>query len=276
MSGIAHFSSSRFEHRTDVSVGDWIAPRLAGDFGAVGLVCPTGFEAYARVFHPVGETRLRWAEVCAATGRTPHPLMQWAGISGTLHGAHYFGDWQNGEPDEGALDVGALATLADAIGGDAAITIGVWVGYGQYNEGSTSSFALSFYAEDGAEPPLEPEPTPTDGLRPTFGVDLPSSATLNVPGREYGLFRGRLAILRDPDWPRASGWAWRWRHTLNLAWPDDRSWFVASEIDFDSTIVGGSRELIDRVLASDLETSEVAATSDLSSEGDRLNPLESA
>jgi hypothetical protein len=33
----------------------------------------------------------------------------------------------------------------------------------------------------------------------------------------------------------------------NLWWPDDRAWCVASEIDFRSTYVGGSRALIDRV-----------------------------
>ena len=251
-----------FEHSTDIAAGDWIAPRLAGDFGAVGRVCPTGFEAYARVFHPVGEKRLRWAEVCALTGRTPHSLMQWRRISGS--------DWQESDPDTGALDVDGLATLATSIGGDAPIMIGVWTGYGQYNEGGTSSIGLSFTAEAGAGP--ESEPDPSAGIRPTFDVDLPSSATLGLPGREYGLFRGRLTTLRDPVWPKASGWAWRWSETLNLAWPDDHSWFVASEIDFDSTIVGGSRELVDRVLASGLETAEVGETSDLSSKGDRVNP----
>jgi hypothetical protein len=78
-------------------------------------------------------------------------------------------------------------------------------------------------------------------------------------------------MLANPDWRRDSGWAWRWHDTLNLAWPDDRSWFVASEIDFDSTVVGGSRELVDRVLASGLETAEIGADADLSWEGDHVN-----
>jgi len=46
---------------------------------------------------------------------------------------------------------------------------------------------------------------------------------------------------------------------------------VASEIDFDSTVVGGSRELIARVLSSGLEAAEVTAASDFSWEGDRIN-----
>jgi hypothetical protein len=267
---------ARFELTTEVTLGDWIAPRLAGAFGAVGLVCPTGFDAYARVFHPVGERRLRWAEVCATTGRIAHPLMQWGRISGTLHGTRYFGDWQGGEPDEGALDVGSLATLAgtigaDAIGADTAITIGVWNGYGQLHPGATSSFALSYVADDGTPP--APVAADREGYQATFAVEAATSPTLATPGREYLLFRGALSTLRDPHWREASGWAWRWSETLNLAWPDDRSWFVASEIDFDSTIVGGSRALIDRVLASGLETVEVGPASDLSWEGDLINPL---
>ena len=34
----------------------------------------------------------------------------------------------------------------------------------------------------------------------------------------------------------------------NLVWPADRAWFLASEIDFDSTLVGGSSELIETIL----------------------------
>jgi hypothetical protein len=35
----------------------------------------------------------------------------------------------------------------------------------------------------------------------------------------------------------------------NLWWPDDRSWCVATEVDFSWTYVGGSHALIERVLA---------------------------
>ena len=57
-----------------------------------------------------------------------------------------------------------------------------------------------------------------------------------------------------------------------LVWPADHAWCVASEIDWDSTVVGGSRAAIDAVLATDsLETFEVTADDDLSSEGDTIN-----
>ena len=226
----------RFEHSADVSAGGWIAPRLGGGFGAVGRVCPRGFEAYARVFHPVGDDGMRWCEVAATMGRTAHPLMQWARISGLFYGTRMFGDWQGDQPVSGALGSTRLAALAAAIGGDAPVTLGVWTGYGD------------------------------------LAHSVRSSATLDLPGREYALYRGRLEALRDSRWSRAGDWPTSATDTPNLAWPDDHSWFIASEIDFDSTVVGGTRELVDRVLASDLETAEVTETSDLSSEGDTINP----
>ena len=35
----------------------------------------------------------------------------------------------------------------------------------------------------------------------------------------------------------------------NLWWPEDRAWFVATEIDFMETYIGGSTECIDQLLS---------------------------
>jgi len=46
----------------------------------------------------------------------------------------------------------------------------------------------------------------------------------------------------------------------NLWWPNDRAWFVATEIDLVSTYVGGRADLVRAIVASpDLEAFEVAA-----------------
>ena len=60
---------------------------------------------------------------------------------------------------------------------------------------------------------------------------------LRLPSREYLLYRGVLE--RVPGWMDGP----------NLWWPDDRSWCVASEIDLPWTYVGGSKALIEEVLA---------------------------
>ncbi len=49
----------------------------------------------------------------------------------------------------------------------------------------------------------------------------------------------------------------------NLWWPSDRTWCVASEIDLQWTYVGGSAELIDRVLLDDRMETLSAAPGDL-------------
>src|SRR5260221_2824077 len=61
------------------SAGAWIEPRLTGEFGAVTLQVPKGFEAYARIFHPASDPEgrsVRSAEVAKACGTVPHPEMQ--------------------------------------------------------------------------------------------------------------------------------------------------------------------------------------------------------
>ena len=66
-----------------------------------------------------------------------------------------------------------------------------------------------------------------------------------------------------------------WREAPSLIWPADRSWFVASEVDFDSTLVGGSRALIDDLLGTPwLEVLEVRPETKLTAFSDKLNPVE--
>ena len=65
-----------------------------------------------------------------------------------------------------------------------------------------------------------------------------------------------------------------WRESPSLIWPQDRSWFVASEVDFDSTLVGGSRELVDALIAHPgLEAYEVKPETLMTAFSDELNPV---
>jgi hypothetical protein len=58
----------------------------------------------------------------------------------------------------------------------------------------------------------------------------------------------------------------------NLWWPEDRAWFVATEIDFDSTFVGGDDPLI-AVLVTDrrLEALPIALSARADAAADRVN-----
>lgn len=53
-------------------------------------------------------------------------------------------------------------------------------------------------------------------------------------------------------------------HTPQLLWPEDHGWIVATEINSNSTLLGGPDRLIQDILADGrLEAFEVAPESDL-------------
>jgi hypothetical protein len=242
----------------EIARGDWIRDRLHG-WGVVGSTVPRGFEAYARVFHPA---EVSWRDAAARSGTTWHPAMQWDSLdpSGTLDG-----------PEVGHLDLPSLAALALVLDKHTTTpddaTAGIWDGFGELRSGgSTTLFASS----DGSAPPEH-----ANTLDPDVYAAVARGPVLELPGRAYVLLSARVAEFADTDWPLRAGIGWN-RHfgpTPNLLWTADHAWVLASEIDFDSTLVAGSRALVDAVLASaDLEAAEVAEDTDLSSTGDTVNP----
>jgi hypothetical protein len=92
----------------------------------------------------------------------------------------------------------------------------------------------------------------------------------HTPDRGYYLFTGHIDdTLRIGSWPTAD---WFQPRSPNLFWPDDRSWCVASEIDFDSTLLGGAPDLIDDLLCrDDLEAWPVGPLDSLAWDGDTIN-----
>ena len=72
---------------------------------------------------------------------------------------------------------------------------------------------------------------------------------VRLPGRDYLLFEGPLDAAGElGEWTHWEGRSWFDPQTPNLWWPDDRSWCVATEIDLDSTYVGGSVALVEEIL----------------------------
>jgi hypothetical protein len=65
---------------------------------------------------------------------------------------------------------------------------------------------------------------------------------VRLPERDYVLYGGPidLALAALEPWDT---------HSPNLWWPEDRAWFVATEIDFAWTYVGGTSAVIEAVLA---------------------------
>ena len=53
----------------------------------------------------------------------------------------------------------------------------------------------------------------------------------------------------------------------------DRAWVLVSEIDYDSTVVAGPRDLVAALVADPgIEAFEIPPGADLTQDGDRINP----
>lgn len=289
----------------EVARGDWLRERLHG-WGQVGGVVPRGFEAYVRILHPITAYRgdetaqWRWADLAERTGTVMHPLVQSRRMFGAEPSELSFDDgWSPSPPDEGFFDPELLAALAVRLGksGDA-VTLGVWDGWGELHPASTGWLIWIPLDEDQpwwrrwyhratlpitrrrrerelrAEQVASVDPAIRRAVERTDGDAGP--LLLHLPSRDYVLLTASLSELADPAWPRSAGIGWHGSFSgpmPSLIWPDDHAWCIATEIDFDSTLVGGSRELVDAILADDtFEAFEVGPDDDLTWDGDTVNP----
>jgi hypothetical protein len=247
---------------SDVAVAEWIASRL-GELGSVAGTAPDGFEAYVRVCHPADrDGRLyTWAQVASETGRTVHPVMQWHALVGASDYMNMRDStWPGGDPQRGNLEPSVLGPLCAVLGGHTATSeaclLGFWDGYGYIDGGWTM---VAYSVGSGRTGGVRRDP-------PAFSRDRP---TLALPAREYFLFRGPIAAALEMSA--------RWGQSPNLFWPEDRAWFMASEIDFDSTLIGGSSELARALLAEpELDAWPVEPTDLLTASADKINQVSPA
>jgi hypothetical protein len=236
----------------DVSAGEWIAGRLGPFGGHVGSIVPRGYARYVRILHPVrvhdGHARpnqLRWADVCAATGYQPHRGMHWYDVAGITirHTREPSGvlvqsreaRWSEGDPHQGTLPLAELSVLRRVLS--------------QHTAAGADCYFAVWEGQGWSHPP----DWATEEALATAG-------RLRHPHRVYILLSGPLDTTlydSDPGYPYSE-------RSANLFWPTDRSWCVATEVDFDSTLVGGDADLIAAILAEpDLETWAVEPDDDL-------------
>jgi hypothetical protein len=97
-----------------------------------------------------------------------------------------------------------------------------------------------------------------------------SRRRVHLPGRDYALLAGPLPAALQIGWWHTADWFEP--HSPNLFWPADHAWCVASEIDSDSTLLGGSRELIDAILQTPtFDSWPVQPNDSLAAYADRIN-----
>lgn len=247
----------------DASAAAWIGPKLGGGFGAVTRTVPAGYPAYARICHPAEDHAdgwVTWRRVAQVTGRQAHPLMQWHALVGSPDPDNFHGSlWRGGSPRRGHLVPEVLGPLCDLLAGHTATAqdcwFCLWEGWGWI----TGSPAIGFLGSD-------------EQVSPAFSPEELSRPRVHLPFRNYLLLTGPLhAALQIGEWPRSD---WFVPQSPNLFWPADRAWCVATEIDFDSTLLGGTRELVEAVLqAPALDSWAVQHDDSLAADADQLNPV---
>jgi hypothetical protein len=242
----------------DVHRADWIAARLAPweDEYTITIVVPAGFEAYARVLHPVetpenGNRLVRWADVAAWSAMPLRKDVQFHSIALPPTAPSGPPPYGSQGPQQGSLYLPDAEVLA-AIGRDWTATpedcwFCVWDGFGW---GTASTFAA--LTETGQPPEIiqEPRRDPVPG-------PVREGPRVHLPHRDYLLYSGpaeAVVTLASLDGT--------WGQCPNIWWPADRAWCVASEIDLQWTYVGGPRGLIDAILADDRIEALPAAPND--------------
>ena len=218
----------------------WFTDQMAGQDG-VALVVPSGFAAYARLMHPLRDGD-RWAEAApeylGRGGRYTYPFpdrVAWA-------------SWG----DLGAETVDAIVPLlASATSTPSESHFGLWQGWGDMHPESRATL----YSVSDHVGQVHGRWTRWRQRRQQRTQDAPAHSFLSDcavhpwwGGRDMYLFDGPVELVdrigssfgdgslmrRGPQW---------W-------WPDDRAWFVGSEIDFPWSYVGGSADLIDKLTTS--------------------------
>ncbi len=280
----------------DVSTGSWLVDR-AGTWGSVGGVVGTGFEAYARILHPIdvlrvdttttdqwgehpviAEARWRWAEVAARTGRVMHPLVQWRRLTDDETRMSFEDGWQLTQTQQGWLAPDLLAALTDHLRETTRtpeeIIAGVWNGWGELH-GPPAVLVFGSDPQTRERQRARAQDEHEQAIAPEIRQAVDTGPFLQWPGRDFLLFATSLTELGEPSWVRRAGLGWT--DTFpgampQLLWPGDHGWAVASEIDWDFTVVAGPRRLVDAVLADQrLEALEVPEDADLTWSGDTIN-----
>ncbi|GAB3597407.1 hypothetical protein [Microbacterium tumbae] len=241
-----------------------------------------------------------WAETAEAFATMLHPLAQWRHLVRTPSGA----DWNTRiapdgreftSPDEGSLPVAAFAAVAEHLlahttSADAGF-VAIWEGWGGLlgGHGGNGRAFLTFTDE----PPREPrwwssvranfenpfrKPVWQEGI---LSREISDGARLELPGRNHILFSAPPRAFADPDWILDAPWRDRAAEEHGFApsaqhpsilWPEDHAWVMVSEIDFDSTIVAGSAELVAAICADPrLEAMPIPEGADLTWDGDTIN-----
>ena len=269
-----------FEPAKSARNAEWVREALRrGRFGRVSGVVPSDFEACVAVCHP--------ARRCVCTvdnlrdfqaGLDPSEPTRWSDVAvaadPVIYGqaSHRVFGISMSRPTQ-YRRLGDDGWVVEPIGGDNGLAPlirsgDVWI-YGAEEGSLPTEVALSLVGLlRGATN------TPDScgfGLWDGFGFlseAQRAGVSITAPHRRWLLYGGAVEQLAD-SFDDSS-----FDQSANLAWPEDRSWCLATEIDGECTLVSGSRELISAIRDEpSLEVRAVCPEDRLPRLGDVLAPV---
>jgi hypothetical protein len=197
--------------------------------------------------------------------------MQWHTLVGSADALNMTGSlWPGDNPRRGHLVPEVLARLCDVLADHTATAqrcfFCLWEGWGWISNSSVKRVAARASSAGGA-PGGSDEP-----IAAGFSAEQLSQPRVHLPGRDYLLLAGALeAALQIGHWHSPE---WFVPQSPNLFWPADRAWCVASEIDFDSTLLGGTTELVNAILQTPgLDAWSVQPHDSLAHDADQFNAV---
>jgi hypothetical protein len=193
------------------AAADWLGPSCRGEFGTVGWLVPNHFDSVLHVSAPAPDVADWWGAYCE--------LFQLIAAIGQQHTAN---------PDQGWF--------------------AIWEGHGFDN--ATSHIAWSDPPADDAEHQaraLERTRRREESERRNAELrhQLNRIPRFERAERSYYLLNGPVDAVRDLRNPSGTGWL-----NPDLFWPDDRRWFVATDVDFWSVYVAGSTRFVEQIAES--------------------------
>jgi len=219
---------------TDLAPASWIRTRLHPFAQDVGSLVPEGFADYARVFHP------------ASRGNRPVPWRAIAEADGrTVHAQMQFGNiagaWRESPRPDLWTNPPRTGSLPPELARELVEVLRDW---------TTTPQRCWFAVWEG------------------WGGLEPGTSRIDHPNRRYYLAQGRLEDAASTVYPED------WAHqSASMWWPDDRAWFVATEVDLDSTYLGGAKTCVEAVLAHpEIEALRSRLSDRITIASDELNP----
>jgi hypothetical protein len=201
----------------------------------VDLVVPANFEAYARIHHRIHNGE-RWADFA------PEFLVRGVEMYDYIGSKLEFID---GDGNLGAEDVdGLVPLLAAATATPNECHYALWQGWGWVHPGSV---AVCSSPRDAAEARAS-EHAFNEAMVPVWKFAAACPVQPWWGGRDMILFDGPVDAVAAIG-HRLSDEAHIERQCPQWWWPDDRAWFVGTEIDHAWTYVAGDHSLVEEILA---------------------------